>query len=332
VTDADIVLGYLNPDFFLGGKMALDRAGAERAIDEQIARPLGLSVVEAAAGIYKIACSHSADLIRKVSIERGHDPRDFIIFAYGGAGPVHAGLYAQHLGSAQVLVPFTASVHCAMGAVCADVVREYGLSDPMRFPPDAARVNANFARLEQKAREELRADGFEDENIKLRRFLDLKFRRQVHVVRMPLKDGTLTAEDLERLNDEFEETYERRYGKGSAFRAAGTEITTFSVQGTGEVAKPELRKQSRTTQVPADARAGTRTAYFVDAEDPAAPPQAAETPLYRLPGLVAGNEITGPAIIETPVTTIVVQPGQRASVDEYLNVLIAVGATPEAPA
>jgi N-methylhydantoinase A len=327
VTDADVILGYVNPEFFLGGKMALDRAGAERAIDEQIARPLGLSVVEAAAGIYKIACSHSADLIRKVSIERGHDPRDFILFAYGGAGPVHAGMYAQHLGSAQILVPFTASVHCAMGAVCSDVVREYGLSDPMRFPPDPERVNANFARLEQRARDDLRADGFGDDAITLRRYLDLKFRRQVHVVRMPLQDGTLSAEDLERLNDEFEETYERRYGKGSAFRAAGTELTTFSVEGTGRVAKPELRKQEPSAQIPADARAGTRTAYFVDAEDPSAPPRAMETPLFRLPGLVAGNELTGPAIIETPVTTIVVQPGQRASVDAYLNVLIAVNGT-----
>jgi N-methylhydantoinase A len=328
VTDAAVILGYLNPAFFLGGKMPLDREGAERAIEEQIARPLGLSPVEAAAGIYKIACSQSADLIRRVSIERGHDPRDFVIFAFGGAGPVHAATYAYHLGASRIVVPFTASVHCAMGAVCADVVREYGLGDPMRFPPDPDRINANYARLEARARDDLRADGFDDAAIELQRSLDFKFRRQVHVVRMPVSGGALTRGDLERLHDDFENAYERRYGKGSAFRAAGTEVVTFRVEGIGRVPKPQLRQQAPTADLPAAAHAGARCAYFVDPDDPAAPPvPCAETPVYRLPGLVAGNRVTGPAIIETPVTTIVLPPRQTATVDAYLNVAIELEAS-----
>jgi len=325
VTDADLVLGYLNPKFFLGGRMRLDLAAAQNAIKEKIARPLGLSVVEAAAGIFKIACSESADLIRRVSIERGHDPRDFTLFAYGGAGPVHSGVYAQHLGIGRILVPFTASVHCAMGAVCSDVVREYGLSDQMRFPPDPARVNPNFEDLEAKARAELGSDGFSGDSVTIKRYLDLKFRRQVHVVRMPVPNGRLTAESLEELHDEFEGTYERRYGKGSAYRAAGTEIVTFRVEGTGSVPKPMLRTHERSSQLPPEALVEKRLAYFVDSEDPSAPPVAnSQTPVYRLPGLISGNRVNGPAIIETPITTIVLQEAQHALVDDYLNVLIEI--------
>jgi N-methylhydantoinase A len=328
LTDADLALGYLNPEYFLGGKMRLDRAAAEEAIARQVAEPLGISVTEAAAGIYNIACSESADLIRRVSIERGYDPREFILFAYGGAGPVHAGVYAQHLGIARVLVPFTASVHCAMGAVCSDIVREYGQSEPLRFPPDPARVNASFAKLAARARDDLRSDGCRDEATTLKRFLDLKFGRQVHVVRMAVPEGELAEQDLARLQDDFVAAYERRYGPGSAFRAAGVEIVNFVVEAVGHVPKPALRRHERTPRIPASALVERRLVYFVDPERPAEPPlPSRETPVYRLPGLVAGNAIQGPAIVETPVTTIVVQPSQAAEVDEYLNVLIDLEAT-----
>jgi N-methylhydantoinase A len=210
-----------------------------------------------------------------------------------------------------------------MGSVCADIVREYGLGDPMRFPPDPDRINANYARLEARARDDLRADGFADDAIVLERSLDFKFRRQVHVVRMPVPAKTLTAEALERLHDEFESTYERRFGRGSAFRAAGTEVVTFRIEGIGRVAKPQLKQQAADAAIPSEARGGTRLAYFVDPDTPATPPVAWEqTPVYRLPGLVAGNRVAGPAIVETPVTTIVLPPRHAATVDAYLNVAI----------
>ena len=326
LTDADLILGYLNPAFFLGGKMPLDQEAAQRAIEQKVARPLGLSVIEAAAGIYKIACSESANLIRRVSIERGHDPRDFVLFAYGGAGPVHAGMYAQHLGISRILVPFTASVHCAMGAVCSDVVREYGLSDQMRFPPDPARVNGNFMRLESRARDELRSDGFDEDAIVIRRYLDLKFRRQVHVVHMPVTEMELTKQGLEELLDEFERAYEKRNGKGSAFRAAGTEIVTFKVEATGCVPKPRFQIHQSNSHIPQEALIERRRAYFVDPDNPSSPPTPNnQIPVYRLPGLVTGNHVDGPAIIETPITTIVLQEAQNATVDDYLNVFIELG-------
>src|SRR5216684_1649544 len=135
---------------------------------------------------------------------------------------------------------------------------------------------------------------------------------------MDVSSGLLTAEDLERLHDEFESAYERRYGKGSAFRAAGTEVVTFRVEGIGRVPKPRLKQQPPRTDVPPEACGGTRLAYFMDPVDPAAPPVAWEqTPVYRLPGLAPGNRVTGPAIVETPVTTIVLPPRQTATVDAY---------------
>ncbi|HZS02503.1 MAG TPA: hydantoinase/oxoprolinase family protein [Chloroflexota bacterium] len=326
LADADLVLGYLNPAFFLGGRMPLDRAAAERAIEEQIARPLGLSTVEAAAGIYTIACAESADLIRRISIERGHDPREFVVFAYGGAGPMHAAAYAHHLESPRIVVPFTAPVHCAMGAVCADVVRETGLSDPMRFPVDPARVNANFERLETRARADLCADGFAEESVVIRRYLELKFRRQVHVVRIPVADGSLGDEALEALQDDFERAYERRYGRGSGYRAAGVEIVSFVVEGTGRVPKPRLRTLRRTGRIAPAALVEDRLVHFVDLDNPGAPPRAEpRTPVYRLPGLRAGNELDGPAIVETPTTTILLPPGYKGAVDEYLNFVIETG-------
>jgi N-methylhydantoinase A len=329
LADADLLLGYLNPAFFLGGRMPLDRDAAERAIEEQIARPLGLSPIEAAAGIYTIACAESADLIRRISIQRGHDPRDFVVFAYGGAGPAHAAAYAHHLESPRIVVPFTAPVHCAMGAVCADVVRETGLSDPMRFPVDAARVNANLERLETRARADLQADGFAEEAIVIRRYLELKFRRQVHVVRIPVPDGPLDAETLEELQDAFELAYERRYGRGAGFRAAGIEIVSFVVEGTGLVPKPRLRTMRRTAKLAADALIEQRLVYFVDLDNPGAPPIAEpRTPVYRLPGLRAGNEVYGPAIVETPSTTIVLPPGHKGAVDEYLSFVIETWRSP----
>jgi N-methylhydantoinase A len=325
VTDADLVLGYLNPDFFLGGRMRLNRKAAEEAIGRKVARTLGLSVVQAAAGIYKIACSHSADLIRKISIERGYDPGDFVLFAYGGAGPVHAGMYAQQLGVPRILVPFTASVHCAMGAVCSDIVREYGQSDPMRLPADPDRINVNFEKLEARASDDFRSDRIEGDGVEIRRFIDLKFRRQVHVVRVTVPTGTLAEQDLSRLLDEFQSLYEKRYGRGSAYRGAGVEIVSFGVEAVRRLPKPNLQAYPMADHIPGEALAGKRVAYFVDIENPAAPPSVEKaTPVYRLPGLLPGNSIPGPAIIETPVTTIVLQPGQRAGVDAYLNVTIEV--------
>jgi N-methylhydantoinase A len=196
----------------------------------------------------------------------------------------------------------------------------------MRFPADPERVNANFKKLEAKAADDFRSDRIEGDGVEMRRFLDFKFRRQVHVVRVPVPNGELSEADLSLLQDDFQNSYERRYGKGSAFRGAGTEIVSFRIEAVRRLPKPRLHAYPVTNGIPAAALAGKRLAYFMDIENPAAGPVAEQkTPVYRLPGLLPGNRVEGPAIIETPVTTIVLHPGQEAGVDEYMNAVIEVG-------
>src|SRR5207237_9864394 len=136
LSDADLVLGYLNPDYLLGGRMKLDKAKTLAAIREKVAKPLKMSEVDAASAIYRIANSHMSDLIRKATVEKGHDPRSFVLFAFGGAGPVHASRYAAKLGVRQVVIPLTASVHGATGLISSDLVYEYGKSDHVVLPVD----------------------------------------------------------------------------------------------------------------------------------------------------------------------------------------------------
>ena len=210
VSDADLILGYLNADYFLGGRMKLHKDRAIRALEEKIARPLGLSIVETASGIYRIANSHMSDLIRKATVERGYDPREFTLLAYGGAGAVHAGRYAAELGVKQVVIPLTASVHGATGLVCSDVVYEYGKSERLVVPADAKRINVNFSMLANMAFEDLRSAGFRNEDIRIVRSVDMRYRYQVHELNVSLPDGVseITENGMEEIYYRFDDLYE----------------------------------------------------------------------------------------------------------------------------
>ena len=229
VSDANLVLGYLNENYFLGGRMTLDKTQATTAIREKIAKPLGLNDVEAASGIYLIANSHMSDLIRKATVERGYDPRSSVLFAYGGAGPIHASRYAAELGIQQVIVPLTASVHGANGLVSSDVIYEFGKSDNLRVPANVKRVNDNFSLLADKAFKELNAAGFAHDDIRIMRSVDMRYRNQIHEVNVPFPVGTsaISEKDLEELYSRFDAVYETLYGKGSAYREAGQEHHNF---------------------------------------------------------------------------------------------------------
>jgi N-methylhydantoinase A len=321
VTDADVVLGYIDPEYFLGGRAALDGEAARRAIAE-LGAPLGIDALETAAGIAQIADFHMADLIRKMTIEKGHDPRDFVIFTYGGAGPVHAGVYAQELGVGEVVVPLAsvASVWSALGVASSDVVHVHQREDIMPAPLDAERVRANRERLREEALAELRSEGFSDDQIALAWTADLRHRLQVHVVEIPFPDGEIGDEALDELLKSFERTYESLYGKGTAYTAAGVELVTLRCTASGLVIKPAIsRAELAGADPPEAARARSRQAYWPSAGG------LLETDIYRGTELMPGNALAGPAIIELPVTTIVVHPGQTARVDGYRNVVITLG-------
>jgi N-methylhydantoinase A len=321
VSDADLVLGYLNESYFLGGKIRLDREAAERAVAEKIAAPLGMSVVEAAGGIYRIANAHMSDLIRRATVERGHDPREFVLFAFGGAAPVHAGRYTGDLGIKQVVIPLTASVHGATGLISSDVLYEYGRSEHLIAPFDLARLNETFSLLIAQGRRDLAARGFADGDSEIVRSLDMRYRYQVHELTLSLPPGAaeLTPKDLDRLYDDFHALYEKSYGRGSGYREAGMEAMTFRLTARGRLKKPNVARLPLDGKDAARAVKSRRPVYFEEYRE------RVETAIYDFDKVKPGNELAGPAVIETPVTTIVVNPKDRAFMDEFRNIRIDLG-------
>jgi N-methylhydantoinase A len=322
VSDADLILGYLNENYFLGGRMKLDKAKTLEAIGEKIAKPLKMSEVEAASGIYRIANSHMSDLIRKATVEKGHDPRNFVLFAFGGAAPVHAGRYAAELGIRQVIIPLTASVHGATGLISSDVAYEYGKSDHVVVPVAPARVNENFAGLLQRALDDLNAAGFKETDIDVSRSVDMRYRYQVHELNVPFMPGTatITDTDLEELYARFDAMYEKAFGQGSGYREAGKEILTFRLTANGLLKKPDIKAEPLHRSDGARALKAERAVYFEEAR------KFVTTRVYDFTRMEPGDEFTGPVIIETPVTTVIVNPHDRAAMDEYRNIRIHLGA------
>jgi N-methylhydantoinase A len=322
VSDADLVLGYLNENYFLGGRMKLNKPKTLAAIREKIAKPLKMTEVEAASGIYRIANSHMSDLIRKATVEKGHDPRNFVLFAFGGAAPVHAGRYAAELGVRQVIIPLTASVHGATGLISADVVYEYGKSDHVVLPVDPALVNDNFWGLLQRALKDLRAAGFSESDIQVMRSVDMRYRYQVPELNVPFATGTkaITESDMAALSARFDDLYEKAFGQGSGYREAGKEILTFRLTAAGLLKKPDIKAEPVSKSDGAAALKGRRNVYFEENK------KFVPTRVYEFNKMRPGTEFAGPAIIETSVTTVVVNPGDRAAMDEYRNIRIHLGA------
>ncbi|MHB1538606.1 MAG: hydantoinase/oxoprolinase family protein [Solirubrobacteraceae bacterium] len=316
VTDCDAVLGRYNPENFLGGKLELDREGAHGAV-ARLAEQVGLDTIEAADGALRIVESQMADLMRQMTVERGRDPRDFVVYAFGGAGAAHAVVFAREMGAAEVVIPLgdLASTWSALGVMSSDVLHVYEHSELMLGPFSHERMNEIYGELESRARKQLRAEGFADQDIELSRLAEMKFSLQIHQVEVPVPSGTLTAAHAEEQVERFVAAYEQLYGEGSAFRGAGTQIGLFKVLARGRVrtpATPEL--PARELREPA-----RRDVYWREEGS------FVSTEIHDGSTLPAGTELAGPAIIEYPDTTVVVPPGARARLDELGNVLIAVG-------
>jgi N-methylhydantoinase A len=321
VCDADLMLGFLDENYFLGGRITLAKNAARRAIEEKIAKPLGVSVLAAASGIYRITNAHMADLVRKATVERGYDPRDFVLFVVGGAGPVHAGRYAAELGIHQVVIPLTSAVQGALGVITSDVVFEYGQSDRSLFPTELARINGNFEKLISRGRKDLAAMRFVAEDIIMQRSIDLRYRYQAHElnVHFPVGSADITAADMAKIDAEFDKLYEQAYGPGSGYRDAGKEIVTYRVSASGIIGKPLIEKNECASTSADRALKGRRKVFFSDTEG------YIDTPIYDFRLMRPGFEVAGPAVIESAVTTIVVNPGNRSRIDEYRNVRLFIG-------
>ena len=322
VTDADLVLGYLDPDDFLGGRLRLDREAAERSL-APIASRLGMGVTETAAGAVRVVEHQMADLIRKATVQKGYDPRDCVVFAYGGAGPVHAGVYARELGAQGVVVPLgeICSLWSALGAASADLLHIYEAVDIQPSPFNPARVMERFGELEERGRAQLRADGIDLAQARLTRSADIRYKGQINEVEVPVGAGRLDESALAQLVADFHRRYETVYGSGAGFREARVEIVTYRVRASAVSAKPRIVAAAEGDRMPdGAARAGARPVYWSELGD------FEQTPVYWGQRLTAGNVVPGPAIIQVPDTTIVVHPFETARVDPYGNVLIDLGA------
>ncbi|RZS84824.1 hydantoinase/oxoprolinase family protein [Pigmentiphaga kullae] len=318
ITDADVVLGIIDPRYFLGGRMALDVEAAREAVRKYVAEPLGMSVEEAAAGIREVANNQMADLLRRVTLRAGYDPRDFVLMAYGGAGATHAHQYAEVAGIGKVVVPNTGPAHSAYGTVTGDRHRSFSLAvgqhAPARFKRasehiDIAALNEGFGQIEARAREALGDD------VTIHRYIGMRFRQQVHEIGVEVPAGQLQAADVDALVDAFEAQYERIYGKNTALRSSGVEFTVVRVEGTSPVIKPAARQvegAGRSNRPVSDRQVYFYGHGFIRAD------------IYRSEDVGPGHAIAGPCIIERPDTTIVVGPDQSVEMEPYGNFVISI--------
>ncbi len=318
LTDANLVLGVLNPDNFLGGRQKLSVALAEQAIRTRIADPLGMTVAAAAAAVRAIQDAQTADLIRKVVVGAGYDPRDFVVYAFGGAGPAHCATNTSDLGVKSLVVPLgpTAAAFSAYGLASADVGVAAELSSPENYPVAARDINAVFRRLQETVRQEVEAQGLDFAGIAYRREIDIRYSLQLAEVSTPVTSGDLSDADVAQIAADFETLYERLFGAGTGFKDAGFQFITYRVFATGELGgKPRLP--------PAPAagvealRCVTRRRAFLDHAT-----GWVDADVYAYQDLKAGHRVPAPAIIEAATTTVVVPRGYTGLVDALGNLVI----------
>lgn len=319
VTDADLVLGYLNPDYFLGGSIKLDKAKAEAAI-KKLADQLGLTVLETAAGIYKVANSHMADLVRICTIQRGFDPRDFVLTCYGGAGPLHAAAYSADVGVRKLIIPYNASVFSAVGMLTCEMVHTFEYSAPIRSPfvaENLEKINAIFADLEKRLYEQFESEGVVRQDVRIKKYGRMRFLIQYHQVDVSLPNRDFSAADKGTLEKLFYEAYEARYGMAATLEGSPCEIISYRVQGFYMPFVPQVQKQQdKASSDPSAAFKGERPAYSAKKGG------MVPTKIYEGDKLRYGHVLKGPCIIERWGDTVVITDGQRALIDEYLNIVI----------
>lgn len=320
ITDANLVLGILPRQGLLGGRRPLSLDLARRAIEARIAKPLGVSVEQAAAAIYAVQNAQTGDLLRKVVVECGHDPREFVVYAFGGAGPAHCVAYTRELGAKEVVVPLgpVASAFSAFGLAASNVTIIRELSDPATLPLDPARVQANFSKLESEVLAAIRRQGLRFTEVDLHREVDMRYGVQVGEVATPVGRGTVDMAVLEEAAAEFERRYAQIYGEGAGFREAGIHALTYRVRGVGVLPVSPTLPEIETASGPHAAHA------IVEHRPVCLDPRRGyvDTPVYDYRRLRAGHRVSGPAVIQVSTTTVVLPDGMTGVVDGLGNLRV----------
>lgn len=313
ITDANLVLGRLNPDFFLGGEVPLDVDCARRAIEERCARPLGLDVLTVAHGIVEIANAAMTSALRLVSVQRGFDPRDFVLVAFGGAGPVHANRLAAEVEIGTTMIPISPGTTSALGLLVTDLQHDYSVTLNQRTDRlDVRAVEGAYRDLESQGRAALAREGMPADDIHLLRQVDIRYVGQSYELTVPLPNGSFDSATLTGVVARFHRTHDQAYG----FSASGepAEFVNLRLTAVGSIAKPQLREATGITD--GDALKARRPVWFAESGG------FVDCPVYDRYRLVGGSALTGPAVVEELDSTSVIHPGYVARVDRYRNLLV----------
>lgn len=324
VTDADLVLGYLNPGGLLGGQLGLDVEAARASIKNRVADPLGLSVEEAAEGIRQVIDTRMREAVVGLVSLRGSRLEDYTLLGFGGAGPGHLCGYTEGLPLKGVMTFPYAATFTAFGAAAADYEHHYHRAVNVVIPPRAddeelaavgRRISAAWERLEAQAYEQMDREGFAREDVRLAHLAMVRYGKQLNdlITQVPLSRCE-TAADVRRVLDAFENLYARVYAKGAQFPQAGYEIFEVGLVASATKVKPKLVRHALVGPDASEAHYDTRPAYWHGEWRPAN--------RYAWAALKPGNRVEGPAVIEAKTTTLVVPPGRAARVDEYRTIWI----------
>ncbi|HEX6387329.1 MAG TPA: hydantoinase/oxoprolinase family protein, partial [Anaerolineae bacterium] len=316
VTDANLVLGRLNPDYFLGGEMPLQLERACQAIEQFVARPLDLSIEKAASGIIRVV---NANMCRGISVnttQKGYDVREFALLAFGGAGPLHAVELAQEMGIRRVIVPPFCAVFSALGAVASDVRHDYVQTIALsQTAATTGRLQAAFAALETQARHQLNQENVAEDQMIIQWAADLRYEGQSYELTVPLvHNHYLSDEDVQRLIADFHNLHHRIYAYGDP--AEAVEVINVRVTAIGKVPELSLIRGGEEEHQPRPK--AERPVYF-----PAS--GFLSTRIYERAALPARQQIAGPCLVEEPTSTTVIPPGASATVDGYGNLVIDIG-------
>jgi len=308
-TDAAVVLGYIDPGQFLGGEVRLDDAGARAGLEAQVARPLGLTTTEAARGVFDVLLARTVSAIREITVEQGLDPREFSMLAFGGAGPMFVPLVGRELGVREIIVPQAPSVFSAWGMLMTDLVQEYAQTFVgLLADIGIARVHAEAARLADTARADLDRGGFAEADHAIETEAALRYFGQEHALEVPV----LANDSTDDLRSRFDALHRRRYGHAMA---DPVQLVHLRVRGIGRNRQPELQTVPKRASG-APTRRTTRPAYCFTRR------KIVEFAVYPRETLRAGDNVTGPAIVEEPTTTLVYFSDQEARVDGYGHLFI----------
>jgi N-methylhydantoinase A len=314
VTDAALVLGYLDPDYFLGGEMKLDKAKAVRAIKEKIADPLGFDPIEAAWGIHHVVTENMASAARIHILEKGRDPRRFALLAFGGAGPIHAWQVAKLVGSPQIISPLAAGVMSALGFLVTPVAADYVQTYISKLGEvDWDRVNGLLEDMERLGTAQIAAGGVSADQVMVTRSVDMRYLRQGREITVPVPDGKLSRQSADVIRQSFYSVYQQLYSRYM------TDIPIESVSWRVAVSGPrpavELKKLEETLESGSPLK-GKRPVYFREYKG------FTECPVYSRYRMGPGTTLTGPAVIEERESTLIVGPGGRLRIDDYLNAIV----------